>query len=257
MEIPIEHSSARKQRAQIFFSAKEKNRNWRQKTLYHNIAAERAHCVSLSILLTTIRQNMLLLISFRHELHIWETFCKYGKEMERMKFFCVISRIVCTRPGSKETAEHATREGQFENRLTLWTKFFSIKLSSKQGFRSRFRNLNFLKSCFCNKFHIRSACFNGKVCLCRRPLQELVFLSRGLWLRRLASLIEMLKSLLDGEKNSIENWQFPTACDDRATIGEKKPMQERKGIHILKARTSTCCGRGRHLKRRVSRTATS
>lgn len=82
-EIPIGHSSARKQRAQNF-SARKKNQKSETEKFYIIILLPDGCAVELCEFynLATIRQNMLLLLSRSGSSSTYEEFYKYRKEME-------------------------------------------------------------------------------------------------------------------------------------------------------------------------------
>lgn len=111
VEIPIGHSSAWKQRAQNFFS-KKKNQKSETGKFYIIILLLDGCAVELWAFynLATIRQNMLLLLSFTGSSSTYEEFYKYRKEMEKKYekswtcFFLCYFCGLCERCGSKVNA---------------------------------------------------------------------------------------------------------------------------------------------------------
>jgi hypothetical protein len=116
VEIPIGHSSARKQRAQNFFSEKKPEIGDR-KVLYHNIiVAGRVRGGALCI--SQYDKICFLLLSRSGSSSTYEEFYKHGKEMEGKNmrkiehvFFCVIF-VDCVSGGDQKRAAIHTEKGE-------------------------------------------------------------------------------------------------------------------------------------------------
>jgi hypothetical protein len=131
VEIPIGHSSARKQRAQNFFSEKKPEIGDR-KVLYHNIiVAGRVRGGALCI--SQYDKICFLLLSRSGSSSTYEEFYKHGKEMEgknmrklNMFFLCYFCGL-CERRRSKESSNsHRKRQGKVIDVIVVagkWKKF--------------------------------------------------------------------------------------------------------------------------------------